>query len=137
MAQPRLNPIRSEAPMQRFQIDLVDMRHNRQVLDDRRYIDKNLSKKDKEAKAKATKEKKETRYYEWIAHVMDHFTKFHILWAQETKTMEETADGFERYVLAYFGLSKKLNSADKMVKKHDHKRNKKTQEFDVGSNISK
>jgi hypothetical protein len=64
MSQPRLNPIRSEAPMQRFQIDLVDMRHNRQVLDDRRYIDKNLSKKDKEAKAKATKEKKETRFYE-------------------------------------------------------------------------
>lgn len=28
------------------------------------------------------------------------------------------------------------NSADKMVKKHDHKRNKKTQEFDVGTSIS-
>jgi hypothetical protein len=42
--------------------------------------------------------------------VQDHFTKFHIFWAQETKTMEETADGFERYVLAYFGLPYNLQS---------------------------
>ena len=35
---------------------------------------------------------------------MDHFSKIHVIWAQETKTMEETADGFERHVLSYFGL---------------------------------
>ena len=28
----------------------------------------------------------------------------HVIWAQETKTMEETGDGFKRNVLAYFDL---------------------------------
>jgi len=44
-----------------------------------------LSKQAKAAKDKATKERGEDRKYEWIAHVQDHFTKFHIFWAQETK----------------------------------------------------
>ena len=44
------------------------------------------------------------RKYVWLAHVIDHFSKLHIIWAQETKTMEETGNGFERNVLAYFGL---------------------------------
>ena len=48
--------------------------------------------------------------YQWVCHVVDHFTKFHIIWAQETKTMEETADNFERYVLAYLGLPKLFQS---------------------------
>jgi len=50
------------------------------------------------------------RKYVWIAHVEDHFTKLHIIWAQETKTMEETTEMFERYVLAYFGLSTILHT---------------------------
>jgi len=57
---------------------------------------------------------------------MDHFTKFHILWAQETKTMEETADGFERYVLAYFGLPKKLQSDNGSEFRNKYMRNKVT-----------
>ncbi|CAF1054622.1 unnamed protein product, partial [Brachionus calyciflorus] len=72
--QPRIKPIRSNKVFQRFQIDLVDMRN------------KALEKKG--------------RTYRWIAHVVDHFRKFHILWALENKT----ADGVERHVLAYFGL---------------------------------
>ena len=80
------------------------MRHNPCLIDSRRYLDKNLSKETKESKIR------EDRYYEWISHVMDHYSKFHIYWAQETKTMEETADGFERYVLSYFGLPAILKS---------------------------
>ncbi len=62
------------------------MRHNACPYDISRYLDKNLSKQAKAAKDKATKERGEDRKYEWIAHVQDHFTKFHIFWAQETKT---------------------------------------------------
>jgi hypothetical protein len=60
MSQPRLNPIRSASIFDRFQIDLVDMRHNRVYLDSRQYCDKHISKADKEAKAKELKEKKTT-----------------------------------------------------------------------------
>ena len=45
------------------------MRHNKIILDSRQYVDKHLSKKDKEAKLKEIKEKKEERHYEWMAHV--------------------------------------------------------------------
>jgi len=48
--QARLNPIRSDKLLDRLQIDLIDMRHNPSYFDDRRHLDKNLSKKDKEAK---------------------------------------------------------------------------------------
>ncbi len=65
--------------MSRFQIDLVDMRH-RPV-------------------------NRKGRIYQWIAHVMDHFSKFHIIWALEHKCAEEVSEGVERYVLSYFGLS--------------------------------
>ena len=37
-----------------------------------------------------------------MAHVVDHFSKYHVLWAQETKTMEKTGN-FKSRVLAYFG----------------------------------
>ena len=70
------------------------------------------------------KKKKTTRYYEWLAHVMCHFSKFHILWAQETKTMEETADCFERFVLAYFGLPKILQSDNGSEFRNQYMRNK-------------
>ena len=109
MSQPRLNPIRSSSIFDRFQIDLIDMRHNKIILDIRQYVDKHLSKKDKEAKLKEIKEKKEERHYEWMAHVVDHFSKYHVIWAQETKTMEETGDNYESRVLAYFGLPRLLN----------------------------
>lgn len=109
-SQARLQVIRSDNPFDRFKIDLFDMRHNRQEFDSRRYIDKNLSQEAKAKKLKEVKEKREQRYYEWVAHVMCHYTKFHFLWAQETKTMEETADGFDRYLLSYVGLPRILQS---------------------------
>ena len=73
-SQPRLNQIRSNDFLSRFQIDLVDMRH-RPV-------------------------NRMGRIYQWIAHVMDHFSKFHIIWAQEHKCAEEVSEGVERYVLS-------------------------------------
>jgi hypothetical protein len=85
------------------------MRHNKTILDSRQYVDKHLSKKDKEAKLKEIKEKKEERLYEWMAQVVDHFSKYHVIWAQETKTMEETGDNFESRVLAYFGHPRLLH----------------------------
>ncbi len=103
------NPIRSSSIFDRFQIDLIDMRHNKIYLDSRQYVDKHLRKKDKEAKRKEITEKKEERHYEWMAHVVDHFSKYHVIWAQETKTMEETGDNFESRVLAYFGLPRLLH----------------------------
>ena len=62
-SQPRLNPIRSENFLSRFQIDLVDMRNHK--------VKKIVNGVERE--------------YQWIAHVIDHFTKFNFMWAQENK----------------------------------------------------
>lgn len=62
ITQPRLKPIRSERFWGRAQLDLVDMRHNPCTVNGRKYC--------------------------WIAHVECHFTKFHVIWAQEHKTGE-------------------------------------------------
>ena len=88
LSQPRLHPIRFENRLYRFQIDLIDMPHNKQELDSRRYVEKNVSKKAKEDRRLEDEINGRLRYWEWIAHVMDHLSKFHIIWAQETKTME-------------------------------------------------
>ena len=58
-SQHRIKPIRSDDFLKRFQIDLVDMKHNP--------CEKNGKK------------------YQWIVHVEDHFSKFHIIWALEHK----------------------------------------------------
>ncbi|CAF1068102.1 unnamed protein product [Brachionus calyciflorus] len=42
--------------------------------------------------------------YKWIAHVIDHFSKFHILWAQEHKSAEEVVQGTEERVFVCTGL---------------------------------
>ncbi len=101
-SQNRIKVIRSDTFLERFQFDLVDMRHNPSKFCSNQYLLKKIN------------SSKQTeildRKYVWIAHVEDHFTKLHIIWAQETKTMEETADMFERYVLAYFGLSTILHT---------------------------
>jgi hypothetical protein len=62
-SQPRIKPIRSSNFFERIQIDLIDMRHN---------------------KCKIGEDE-----YNWIAHVMCHFTKYHFLWAQKQKSMDE------------------------------------------------
>jgi hypothetical protein len=101
-SQNRIKVIKSDRFLERFQFDLVDMRHNPSKFCSNQYLLKKIN------------SSKQTeildRKYVWIAHVEDHFTKLHIIWAQETKTMEETADMFERYVLAYFGLSTILHT---------------------------
>ena len=83
-SQPRIKPIRSEKFLSRLQIDLVDMRHNPCI--------------------------KNGRTYNWIAHVIDHFTQFHIIWALEHKSAEEVVAGLESRVFAYLGLPLVLQS---------------------------
>ena len=73
--QPRIMLIRSDDFLSRLQIDLVDTRHRPC--------------------------KRKNRIYNWIAHVMDHFSKFHFLWAQEQKSAEEVCEGVEVHVFAY------------------------------------
>lgn len=80
--QPRLKPIRSDEFLSRIQLDLVDMR-NKPC-------------------------KKDGKTYQWIAHIVDHFSKFHILWPQQHKTAEEVVDGLRKFVFPYFGLPKIL-----------------------------
>ncbi|CAF1081922.1 unnamed protein product [Brachionus calyciflorus] len=76
--QPRIKPIRSNDFLARLQIDLVDMRHR-----PCQYKNRN---------------------FKWIAHVVDHFSKFHILWAMEHKSAEEVVEGLEERVFSLFGL---------------------------------
>jgi len=44
------------------------------------------------------------RGFNYIAHFIDHFLKFNILWALVTKTAEEVASGLKMYVFPYVGL---------------------------------
>lgn len=80
--QPRLKPIRSGGFWERVQLDLVDMRHNPCIIG--------------------------TREYSWIAHLEDHFSKYHVIWAQEHKCAEEVVHGLRTHVLSYFGLPRIL-----------------------------
>lgn len=48
--------------------------------------------------------------YNWIAHYVDHYSKFHVLWPQKEKTAEETVLGLENNVLRYFGKPKIFQS---------------------------
>ena len=68
-----LRPILSKHFLQRLQMDLVNM-----------------------------SEVKE-RGFSYFGHVVDHFTKFHIIFTLATKSAEEFAAAFQERVLAYFG----------------------------------
>ena len=83
-SQKGLKPIRSDCFLCRLQIDLVDMRHAPVEINGKKY--------------------------QWICHVEDHFTKFHIIWALEHKNAAEVVAGLEERVLAYFGLPEILQS---------------------------
>ncbi|CAF1107513.1 unnamed protein product [Brachionus calyciflorus] len=76
--QPRLKPISSVEFWVRTQLDLIDMRHNPC--------------------------KKGSKEFKWIAHIEDHFTKFHVIWAMENKSADEVCYGLKRFVFPYFGL---------------------------------
>ena len=73
---PPLKPIVESEFLNRIQIDLIDMRGQK---------DGN---------------------YEYIGHFMDHFTKFHILFPLRTKTAEEVTTMLRERVLAYVGPPK-------------------------------
>jgi len=66
--------------LERIQIDLIDMRHS---------PDGN---------------------FHYIAHFMDHFSKYHVLFPLQTKSASEVARLLEERVLAYFGPPKIFHS---------------------------
>lgn len=80
MTQPSLKPILSNEIFQRVQLDLIDMRHNK---DDQ---------------------------YCWIGHAVDHNGQFHVLWPQTMKTGEQVKSNLRSRWLAYFGLPNILQS---------------------------
>ena len=48
--------------------------------------------------------------YKWIGHYKDHFSKFSIIWAQKRKCAYETINNMERFVFAFFGAPKIMQS---------------------------
>lgn len=46
----------------------------------------------------------------WIGHYKDHFSKYSIIWAQYSKRADETVANMERFVFAYLGVPKILQS---------------------------
>ena len=48
--------------------------------------------------------------FAWIAHLMCHFTKFHVIWAMKHKSAVEVTRGLKQHVLQYFGLPRILQS---------------------------
>jgi len=48
--------------------------------------------------------------YNYICHVEDHFTKFHILFPLRSNSAQEVAIGLEQRVLAYFGPPRILHT---------------------------
>ena len=48
--------------------------------------------------------------YNYIAHYMDHWSKFHVLWPLMRKSAIEVATGLVHKVFPYFGLPKILQS---------------------------
>jgi transposase InsO family protein len=72
--QPRLTAIRTNQLWERTQIDLIDMRHNK------------------------------CDGYQYICHLEDHFSKFHVLWPMKNKSADEVAQGLRERVFPYFGL---------------------------------
>ena len=48
--------------------------------------------------------------YKWIAHVVDNFSQFHVMWAQREKSAVEVKNGLRQHWFAYFGLPSILQS---------------------------
>ena len=48
--------------------------------------------------------------YQWLGHYKDHFSKFSIIWPQKNKCAKETIDCIEKFVFAYLGVPKPLQS---------------------------
>jgi len=75
-----LKPIVETEFLNRIQVDLIDMRQS------------------------------PDRGYNHICHVMDHYTKFHIIYPLKTKTAQEVAFSLEERVLAYMGTPRIFHS---------------------------
>lgn len=83
LSRPPLQPLIQKDFLERVQIDLIDMRHC------------------------------PDREFHYIAHFMDHFSKFHVLFPLKTKSLKsakEVAQALEERVLAYFGPPKIFHS---------------------------
>ena len=52
--------------------------------------------------------------YNWIGHYMDHWSKFHVLFALQRKSGTEVAWNLATKVIAYLGLPKILQSDNGM-----------------------
>ena len=48
--------------------------------------------------------------YHYIGHVMDHFSKFHVLFPLRSKSAVEVASQIEERVFAYFGVPRIFHS---------------------------
>lgn len=48
--------------------------------------------------------------YKWIGHFMDHWSKFHVLFALSRKTAAEVALNLQNFVFSYLGTPKILHS---------------------------
>ena len=77
---PPLKPIIEKEFLSRIQVDLIDLR---QAPDGE---------------------------YNYICHVVDHFTKFHVLYPLKTKSASEVAASLQERVFAYLGLPKIFHS---------------------------
>ena len=75
-----LRPIISSGFLTRAQIDLIDNRH------------------------------KPDGDYSYIAHYMDHWSKFHVIWPLKRKTADEVASGLNQRVFPYLGLPRIIHS---------------------------
>jgi len=68
-----LQPVMADGVWHRIQTDLIDMRHSPDA------------------------------EFQYIGHVVDHFSKFHILLPLKSKSAVEVACNIEEHVFAYFG----------------------------------
>ena len=75
-----MRPIISSRFLTRAQIDLIDMRH------------------------------KPDGEYSYIAHYMDHWSKFHVICPLKRRTADELANGLNQQVFPYLGLTRIIHS---------------------------
>ena len=79
-SRPPLRPIIADGFLHRIQVDLIDMRNCPDT------------------------------EFKYICHMMDHFSKFHVLFPLKTKSADEVATGMEERFLSYFGVPKIFHS---------------------------
>ena len=48
--------------------------------------------------------------YKWIAHAIDHWSKFQFAYPLARKTADEVAQGLQNHIFSYFGLPSIIQS---------------------------